>query len=366
MKRKPAAWARTILFLAGLTTLLGACASVEVKKPSAKADQKFDAYSGKILESFRKGKDAAASDPDLVANQEALVLDETLFSFYAPYAGAQRLLNFADQHPGYPLLPVYLAKDAKGRYFDFQDSEAFKSGDFFNNYESGLFDPFYREALLQYALGKDWTADSFAPLSLALKDAARLTPRWADHYPTELGAETRSAFQDYISKHPEGPLSDRFRLYLLMDKRDGAWSAGAAGADGELASLEKSTQDPVLRMQIQDLRAAEWARPERSFWWSLGLPGTGQWINGDLQGGVIMAGLAGAAWWWAVSRLVAGIRDGDPGTRRAAFGDAAFGAPLVLLAHGFAAANASAQAHFLNITLEWEIMSKPRLQDNQP
>jgi hypothetical protein len=361
-----AAKLRGLAALAALWFLLAGCAGSPPRKASGTPPrdlvrEKFEAYSGAIREAFELGFTEAASDPDYVDLQGDAILGYTLSQFYAPFAGARRLLDLEEKHPGHPLLSLLMTKGLEGRYFPFQDSDEFLAGNFPNAYEKTLFDPFYRVALRGYLMAGRPEGAAFERYSLALKEAVRLTPRYADYYPLDPSPETLKAFQLYLDKYPEGPLSDRFRFYMMLPGRLSAWGAAPAQAEAQLSDLKAKTKDELLAMEIQDTLNADFFSPGKAFFWSLALPGTGQVLNGDVQGGVLMAGLSGAAWWWALSRLAAAQTAPDDATRRSALGDAAWGIPLVLFAHGFSASTASSQARFLNLTIEWDILAKQRL-----
>ena len=52
----------------------------------------------------------------------------------------------------------------------------------------------------------------------------------------------------------------------------------------------------------------------------------------------------------------------DDAVRRVAYGDAAWGGGLAVLGHAFTALNAAEQARFINIVVEWDLLSKDRLK----
>jgi hypothetical protein len=129
-----------------------------------------------------------------------------------------------------------------------------------------------------------------------------------------------------------------------------------------MQDLKKSTPDELLRLEIADALQASGPSPDSAFWMSLALPGLGQVVNGDLQGGVLLGGLTAAAWVWLVGKLGQASRATDDASRNVAYGDAGWAGLLVGVGHLFTAYNASEQARFINITIEWDILSRPRLK----
>lgn len=347
-----------------LTLCLAGCGTA-VKKPdpavSVEARQKkMTAYSDTVRKAFDLGFSQSLTDSAYVEDQGRALMAYTLYEFYAPYAGARRLLDMQEKSPASPLPALLIGPAPGGKAFPFQDSAEFMAGNFPNAFESTLFDPFYRVALREYVVSRPEDI-GFERLSLALKEAVRLTPRYADYFPLDLSPETKKAFEDYLKAYPEGPLSDRFRFYLALPGKLTGWGKKPEAADARLNEIMKGTKDELLSQEIQETLNTGFFSPGRSFFWSLAIPGAGQIVNGDVQGGLLMAGLSGAAWWWAASRLAVAQNSSDDATRKAALGDAAWGLPLVAFAHGFAATTASSQARFVNLTIEWDILSRQRL-----
>jgi hypothetical protein len=118
----------------------------------------------------------------------------------------------------------------------------------------------------------------------------------------------------------------------------------------------------LLKLEITDALQAQGPAPESAFWLSMALPGLGQVANGDLQGGILLGGLTAAAWAWLVNKLRQAGQAPDGTSRDVAYGDAAWAGALALLGHGFTAYNAAEQARFINIMIEWDLLSRPRLK----
>jgi hypothetical protein len=348
--------------LAFLTALAGCSLAPKLPESTVKArEARLEDYGKKVRQSFDLGKSLGRTEPGYVELQGTALFDLTLYEFYSPYAGARRLLDLEERHKGHPLLALVLPQTPQGKHFPFEDSEEFLSGNYPNAFEITLWDPFYRVALREYLRKPDGEGADFDQLSRAMKEAARLSPRFGDNFPLNLASETRQAFEQYLKDWPQGPLSDRFRFYLDLPQKMNGWDGTQKKADERLKALQAATSDELLKKEIKDTLDAGFADPGRPFLWSLVLPGTGQMLNGDVQGGFLMAGLSGAAWWWALSRTWAAVHATDDGSRQAAWGDAAWAFPLVAVSHGFAAFTSSSQARLLNVTLEWDILNRPRL-----
>lgn len=312
-----------------------------------------------LRQAMESGRVQGAADPSFTPRLEEASLAWLLYRGPAPLAGARRLLDLRDR--GHASAAIYLAAPGAERVAELSGSEAFRSGLFFNSYDPALFRPFFRHALVRALQDPGMDEDAFLALMEPLELALRLTPRFASSYPNLLDARLRADLQDFLRRRPEGEAADRFRMLLLWDERNRSWAAGRARADGQLAALADSTRDALLKLEIKDALAVQGARPERAFWMSLALPGLGQMAHGDVQGGLLLGGLTAAAWAWMAGKLdQAGRLEGD--RRQVAYGDAAWAGSLALLGHAFTAYNAAEQARFINIVIQWDLLSKDRLQ----
>lgn len=349
--------------LALLALISSGCATAPKKEKDASQEAKLADYASKLGKAFELGRAIAPKDDGFVERLEDEVLSETLREFYSPFAGGKRLLAFKDQHPDDPLNGIFLsAETAPGRYFDFEDDEAFRSGAYFNAYDKAMFVPFFRGVLLQYLSGTAKTQADLQGLGKTLKLAARLTPRYAGFYPNQLEPDVRKDFNSYLSKEGSGPYADRLRFLMILDERNGAWAAGRLEADEKLRKLKASTSDELLKLEIADALQLQGPAPELAFWMSMGLPGLGQISNGDLQGGLLLGGLTAAAWAWLVNKLRQAGDAPDRTARNVAYGDAAWAGALAVLGHAFTAYNAAEQARFINVMIEWDLVSRPRLK----
>jgi hypothetical protein len=335
---------------------LGACASAP--KP---ADREQRLATARVLQqAIESGRVLGAADPAFTPVLEEASLAWLLFRGPAPLPGARRLLDLSER--GHELAGVFLGSSAAERLPALTASEAFRSGQFFNSYDGALFRPFFRHSLLD-ALNapepdEDYWLAWLEPLELAL----RLTPRYAGVYPNLLSPALRKDLQAYVKANPQGSASDRFQMLLIWDQRNGAWERERQALDERLKQLAEDSEDELLKLELKDALLAPRARPERAFWMSLLLPGLGQVSHGDLQGGILLGGLTASAWAWMASKLgQAGALDGSD--RQVAYGDAAWAASLAVLGHGFTAMNAAEQARFINIVVEWDLLSKDRLND---
>lgn len=347
--------------LLGLALLVSACAQVNPKQAD-ELERKRAEHAQVLSSAWEAGRDLAASEPRLTERMEQHSFAATLWKLKAPMAGARRLLDLREREPKGRLFALFVSPRQDGRLFDFEEDEAFVSGNFFNAYDPALYSPFFRQALLQYVQRLDWDAADFRRLGDALEVAAELSPRFAGSYPNQLSDESRQAMTAYLASYPQGPLADRMRFLQLSAERDGAWPKRAALLEAEIAALSKATADELLKQEADELLAARREDPSRYFWMSLGLPGLGQAAQGDLQGATLLGGLSAAAWVWLVTKLVAADRADDDLLRRVSYGDAAFAGSLAILGHAFAASNAAEQARFTNITVSWDLLSKPRLR----
>lgn len=344
--------------------LIAGCAAGPKKDEAAQA-RKDAETAATLRRAFDAGRSVALQDPAFVPQLEEATLDYLLArSNVATYAGAKRLLELRDRWPNHPLLPIYMpAADAAGHYFHFQDDEAFRTGAFFNSYEVALFSPFFRQTLLEYLSKADWDDAGLERLRKRLSMALRFTPRYAGVYPNQLTAENKEAIEEYLKKEePQGPTADRLHMLLWWDERNSAWASGRRAADLRLKALQESTSDELLKLELKDALAAPVAKPERAFWMSFFIPGLGQISQGDLQGGLLLGGLTVSAWVWMGTRLAQANQTDEDGTRRVAYGDAAWAGSLAMLGHAFTAMNAAENARFMNIVIEWDLLSKPRLQ----
>jgi hypothetical protein len=342
--------------LAVLILAFCGCAAAKPKDGALEA-ARLKEFGGKMAAAFELGKGIAPRDSGFVERLEDEVLSEALSQFYSPYAGAKRLLAFRDQHPEDPLNAVFLS-----RPFDFEDEEAFKAGTFFNSYDKALFSPFFRGVLLSYLSGTAKAAPELEEMAKTLKLAARLTPSFAGVYPNQLEPETREEMQKALDAAPGGPYAGRLKFLLLWDERNGAWSKRREALDRQLRGLKDSTGDELLKLEIADSLQAQGVKPENAFWMSMALPGLGQVSNGELQGGLLLGGLTAAAWAWLVTKLQQAGRAPDEASRSVAYGDAAWAGALALAGHVFTAYNAAEQARFINVMVEWDFLSKPRLK----
>jgi hypothetical protein len=199
-------------------------------------------------------------------------------------------------------------------------------------------------------------------LSKRLRLALRFTPRYAGFYPNQLTPEVKKAVEAYLKDEPQGPTAERLHMLLWWDERNLAWEDGRGKIDAQLRQLQESTQDELLKLEIKDALEAPVVKPERYFWMSFFVPGLGQIAQGDLQGGLLLGGLTVSAWVWMGTKLAAANNAADDVGRKVAYGDAAWAGSLALLGHGFTATSAAENARFMNIVLEWDLLSKPRLQ----
>lgn len=342
---------------------LSGCGSLAKKDKSALSQEaKLAQYSDKICTAFELGRTLALKDDGFVERLEDQVLSETLREFYSPYAGAKRLLAFRDQRPDDPLNTVFLSANSDGSFFEFEGEDEFRSGTYFNAYDKTLFVPFFRGVLLQYLRSDARSGDDLLGLAKILKLAARLTPRYAGYYPNQLEPETRREFEKSLQESPQGPFSDRLRFLIFWDERNGAWASRRAALDDQLRQLRETTADELLKLEIADALLAEGPKPEKAFWMSMVLPGLGQISNGDLQGGLLLGGLTAAAWAWLVNKLRQADQAPDDASKAVAYGDAAWAGALAGLGHAFTAYNAAEQVRFINIMIEWDLLSRPRLK----
>lgn len=344
------------LAFALLCVLLGACAPIR-PKPDLAARR---ATAQVLRTAIESGRVIGAADPGFTPRLEEAGLAWLLYRGPAPMAGARRLLDLRERDPS--LAGQFLDSAAAVSLTALTASDAFRTGQFFNDYDRALFRPFFRQALLDAlqdpALDDQRMLALMEPLELALK----LTPRFAGVYPNHLSPELRAELKAYVAAHDHSLASDRFRMLLLWDQRTSAWDGQRRRIDAELSQLAAGSQDELLQLQIKDALAAPRVRPERAFWMSLLLPGLGQVTLGDTQGGVLLGGLTLSAWIWMGSKLVqAAASQGDD--RQVAYGDAAWAGSLALLGHGFTAMNAAEQAGFINVVVEWDLLSKDRLKD---
>jgi hypothetical protein len=352
---------KPFLFLLGLALWAGCAAA---PKKDAAAEARKDAETAATLRrAFDAGRAVAPQDPAFVPQLEEASLAYLLLRSPNNYAGMRRLLDFRDRLPAHLLLGVYLPEaDDKGHFFPGQDDEAFRTGSFFNSYDPALFSPFFRQTLLEYLSQAAWDDAGLLRLTKRLKLALRFTPRYAGVYPNQISPELRKAVEAYLLEEPLGPAADRLHMLLWWDERNAAWEGGRREADAKLQRLKDGTHDELLKLELQDALAAPIAKPERFFWMSFFVPGLGQVAQGDLQGGLLLGGLTVSAWVWMGTKLAAANDATDDAGRKVAYGDAAWAGSLALLGHGFTAANAAENARFMNIVVEWDLLSKPRLQ----
>lgn len=347
---------RRLLSLA-LALCLGACAS-----PPHKPDQAARLETARGLRSaIDAGRALGAADPAFTPLLEEASFAWLLLRGPAPAAGARRLLDLRER--GHEIGGSFLALSGAAKAFPVMESEAFRSGQFFNSYDPALFRPFFRHALLDAlkdpALDDEKMLALLEPLELAL----RLTPRYAGVYPNQLEDGLREELQAYVKAHPQGTASDRFQMLLWLDERNGAWEKERTRLDSDLQNLADASQDELLKLELKDALAAPRARPDKAFWYSFFIPGLGQIAHGDVQGGILLGGLTLSAWIWMGSKLAqAGSLDEDG--RKVAYGDAAWAGGLAVLGHAFTAMNAAEQARFINIVVEWDVLSKDRLGED--
>ena len=340
--------------------LLGACAAAPTK-PADDAARR--AATARVLAAaFDAGRTVGPADPAFTPRLEEASLAWLLYRGPAKDAGARRLLDLRERAPQSPLVPVFFEAPELSGLAALQMEEPFRNGLYFNSYDSALFRPFFRQALLAYLrspkVSPEQMLDLMAPLELAVK----LTPRYAGFYPNQLAPETRDAMEAYAKQHPQGPAADRIAMLLAWDLRNGAWGKERDRLDKRLNQLADTSSDELLKLEIRDALAAPMAKPERAFLMSAILPGLGQIAHGDLQGGILLGGLTLSAWIWMGSKLAAAQGTDDDSTRRVAYGDAAWAGGLAVLGHAFTAMNAAEQARFINIVVEWDVLSKDRLQ----
>lgn len=346
-----------ILLTLLLAFTLGACASAPRKSEDAERRETAQALRAAI----ETGRVIGAADPAFTPLLEEASLAWLLYRGPAPMAGARRLLDMRER--GQDLAGVFLSSPAASKLPAVTDSEAFRSGQFFNSYDPALFRPFFRHALWaalrEPGLDDERVLGLLEPLELAL----RFTPRYAGVYPNLIDDDLKRDLRDYLQRQPSGTASDRFRMLLLWDERNGVWEAERKRIDAEMERLAEASQDELLKLELKDALAAPRAKPNRAFWMSLAVPGLGQIAHGDIQGGILLGGLTFSAWAWMGSKLAqsAGM---DAAGRRIAYGDAAWAGGLALLGHGFTAMNAAEQARFINIVVEWDLLSKDRLTDD--
>lgn len=347
---------RALTLISALALCLGACAT-----PPKKQDQvaRLETAHGlrTVIESSRA---LGAADPGFTPVLEEASLAWLLLQGPAPLAGTRRLLDLKER--GHEVAGSFLALSGASKVAGLVESEAFRSGLFFNNYDLALFRPFFRHALLD-AL-KDPALDDAKMLTLLepLELALRLTPRFAGVYPNQLDVDLRKELEAFVASHPQGTATDRFNMLLWLDERNGAWEPERERIDGKLQSLADASQDELLKLELKDALASPRARPDRAFWMSFFMPGLGQIAHGDVQGGILLGGLTLSAWIWMGSKL-AQVGALDDEGRRIAYGDAAWAGGLAMLGHAFTAMNAAEQARFINIVVEWDLLSKDRLAD---
>ena len=350
------------IFIGAALILLGACTATPPKDSAAEARHQAET-AATLMRAFESGRGIAAQDPAFVPQLEEATLAYLLLRGPSPYAGARRLLDFRDRWPNHPLLAIYLPEsDDKGRTFHFQDEDAFRTGTFLNSYESALFSPFFRRALLEYLSQPSWDEAGLVRLTKRLELALRFTPRYSGIYPNQISDETAQAVKAFLKEEPSGLTADRLHMLLVWDRRNAAWEGGRRQADADLKGLQESTKDELLKLELKDALAAPVAKPETYFWMSFFIPGLGQIAQGDLQGGLLLGGLTVSAWVWMGAKLAMANNATDDASRQVAYGDAALAGGLGLLGHGFTAMNAAENARFMNIVVEWDLLSKPRLQ----
>jgi hypothetical protein len=340
-----------------LTLFLGACASTPRHPDPA---VRLETARG-LRHAIEAGRALGAADPSFTPQLEEASLAWLLLNGPAPLAGARRLLDMRER--GQEVAGSFLSTSGGAKVAALAESEAFRNGLFFNNYDLALFRPFFRHALLD-AL-KDPALDDAKMLALLepLELALRLTPRFAGIYPNQLDDELRADLAAYVKSHPKGDATDRFNMLIWLDDRNGAWEGERERLDTRLNDLAETSQDELLKLELKDALAAPRARPDKAFWMSFLVPGLGQVAHGDVQGGILLGGLTLSAWIWMGSKLAqAGSLD-DEG-KRVAYGDAAWAGGLALLGHAFTAMNAAEQARFINIVVEWDLLSKDRLSDS--
>ncbi len=216
--------------------------------------------------------------------------------------------------------------------------------------------------MLEYLSQADWDEAGLLRLEKRLTLAVSLTPRFGPVYPNQLKPEARQALEAYLKEEPQGVTADRLHMLLWWDERNGAWAEGRRQADDKLRHLADTTKDELLKLELKDALEAPVAKPERAFWMSFFVPGLGQISQGDLSGGLLLGGLTLSAWVWMGEKLLEANNAGDAASRQVAYGDAAFGGSLALMGHAFTAMNAQENAHLMNIVVEWDLLSKPRLQ----
>jgi hypothetical protein len=351
---------KRLLALAIGGALLGGCAAAPVKPADEAAHR---AATARVLAAaFDAGRTAGPADPAFTPRLEEASLAWLLYRGAAREAGARRLLDLRERSPLSPLVPVFFDAPEMAGLPALQQEEDFRNGLYFNSYDSALFRPFFRQALLGYLRSPKVSPEQLLELSAPLELAVKLTPRYAGFYPNQLMPETRAALEAFLKEHPQGTAADRVQMLLLWDQRSGAWAREREQLEKRLADLAASTTDELLKLELRDALVAPLAKPERAFWMSAILPGLGQIAHGDLQGGILLGGLTLSAWIWMGSKLAAAQGSDDDAARKVAYGDAAWAGGLALLGHGFTAMNAAEQARFINIVIEWDVLSKDRLQ----
>jgi hypothetical protein len=342
--------------------LLAGCAGASKKDAGAEAAKRQES-AATLRRAFDAGRSIAPADPAFVAQLQDGTLAYLLQRGPAPYAGARRLLDLEEHLPGHPLVGILLPPaDAAGARFHLQDEEAFRSGLYFNSYDPALFGPFFRTLLLDYLKRPAVDEAEFLKTYKALELSLRFTPRWAGVYPNQLAPETQQAMRAFSKEQPDSPVADRLEMLRLWDERNGAWAGGRAKADAQMKALRDRTKDELLKLELKDALAAPVGRPERAFWMSFLVPGLGQVSQGDIQGGILLGGLTASAWVWMASKLAVAHNAGDDDTRQTAYGDAAWAGGLALLGHTFTGMNAAENVRFMNIVLEWDILSRPRAE----
>jgi|GEM_PF-4492276 len=278
---------RYLAYVLCAAPLWAACAAAPTKAPDP---QRRLATAKALRQAMEAGRALGATDDAVVPQLEQASLAWLLFRGPAPEAGARRLLNLRELRPPSPFVPALVDGIGAADLGKLADSEDFRAGLYFNSYDTALFRPFFRQALLD-ELGQPMADDAAALAQLeVLELALKLTPRFGTLYPNDLAPETRRALEAYVKAHPGGGPSDRFAMLLDLDQRSSDWAAGRAEAEAGLRALRQRSGDELLKLEIDDALAAPVAAPERSFWlrcccpaWAK--PPTGIWRAASCWGG---------------------------------------------------------------------------------
>ncbi len=353
--------------LATWALLAGGCATAQSRKAArdakaAESQLKLEAFSITLKAAFEAGRVKGPIDAGVSSRLMEWTLADVLRRFYNPLAGARRLASARAVAPDDSVLAVFGSPEDWETSFGYRDDEHFRSGEIFNAYETALYEPFFRHALLAYLKPESAKQGDALAAAKVLKHAALLTPRYASIYPNLIDLETRQALEAWVKEEPASVYAQRVEFLELWDDRNGAWAKRRAAIDARMRELAEQTQDEWLKLEIIDALAARGPLPEDAFLMSLALPGLGQAANGDLQGGLLLGALSVAAWWWAGGKLAVAQNDPDPATRAGAERDAWLGGGLGVLAHFFAAVNAAEWARMINVVAEWDLLNHSRVK----